>query len=56
MKAALSFTIIFILLFTTGCIELTDIFDAINAASLTRRQQRAKKLPAVKIEVAPVIE
>lgn len=56
MKAALSFIIIFILLFTTGCIELTDIFDAINATSLTRRQQNSKKLPAVKIEVAPVID
>ena len=56
MKAVLSFSIIFILLFTTGCIELTGIFDAINAASLKRRQQGGKKLPAVKIEVAPVID
>ena len=56
MKAALSFTIIFILLSTTGCIELTDIFDAINAASLTKRQQSAKKLPAVKIDESPIID
>lgn len=56
MKAALSFCIIFVLFFTTGCMEFTDIFDAINAASLTRRQQGAKKLPAVKIDESPVID
>ncbi len=39
MKAALSFDIIFILLFTTGCIEFSGIFDAINEASLAKRQQ-----------------
>lgn len=56
MKAALSFSIVFILFFSTGCIELTDIFDGINAASLTRRQQSAKKLPAVKIDESPIID
>ena len=64
MKAALSFSVIFILLLTTGCevlfqngsIGLSDIFDTINEAALARRQQSAKKLPAVKIEVAPVID
>ena len=64
MKAALSFSIISILFFTAGCdvlfengsIELANIFDAINEASLKRRQQSGKKLPAVKIEVPPVID
>ena len=64
MKAARSFSIIFILLFTAGCevlfqngsIEFTDIFDTISEASLKMRQQNSKKLPAVKIEAAPVID
>ena len=64
MKAALSFSVICILLLTTGCdvlfgngsIGLSDIFDAIDNTTRAMKQQNSKKLPAVKIEVAPVID
>ena len=64
MKATLSFSVICILLLTTGCdvlfengsIELSDIFDAIDNTNRAMKQQNSKKLPAVKIEVAPVID
>lgn len=64
MKAVLSFNVILILLLATGCevllqrrsIELEDIFDAIDEAARTMKQQNAKELPAVKIDVPPVID
>ena len=64
MKAVLFFNIIFILFLTTGCevllpegsIELEDIFEAIDAAALAMKQQDAKRLPAVKVDVPPVID
>ena len=64
MKAAIFFNAIFILLFTTGCevlfqeesIEIEDIFDAMDAAARAMKQQNAKELPAVKIDVPPVID
>ena len=64
MKAAIFFNAIFILLFTTGCevlfqeesIEIEDIFDAMDAAARAMKQQNSKELPAVKINVPPVID
>ena len=63
MKAATFLNAIFILLFTTGCevlfqeesIEIEDIFDAMDAAARAMAQPRAKELPAVKVDVPPVI-
>ena len=64
MKAVLSFSVIFILFFTTGCevllqkgsIEIEDIFDVIDDAARAMKQQNAKELPAVKIDAPPVID
>ncbi len=64
MKAVLSFSVIFILLFAIGCevllqkgsIEIEDIFEAIDDASRAMKQQNAKELPAVKIDEPPIID
>ncbi len=64
MKAAIFLYTIFILLFTTGCevlfqedpIEFPDIFDAIDNAARAMKQQNAKELPAVKVDVPPIID
>ena len=64
MKAALSFPIVFILFFTTGCeallperlITLEGIFEALDAAALAMKQQNAKELPAVKVDEPPIID
>lgn len=64
MKAVLSFNVIFILFFITGCevllqnrsIELEDIFDVIDDAARAMKQQNAKELPAVKIDEPPIID
>ncbi len=63
MKTVTFFNVIFILLFTTGCevlrrsgaIELKDILEAIDTAALALKQQNAKELPGVKVDVPPVI-
>ena len=64
MKAAIFFNAIFVLLCTTGCeilfqeepIEIEDIFDAMDARARAKKQQNAKELPAVKVDVPPVID
>ena len=64
MKAALSFTIVFILFLTTGCeilrpeglIALESIFAALTAEARPMQQQNAKELPAVKIDKPPIID
>ncbi|MYB93825.1 carbohydrate binding family 9 domain-containing protein [Candidatus Poribacteria bacterium] len=64
MKAILSFSVIFILFFITGCevlrqkgsIDLEDIFEALDAGALAMKQQNAKALRAVKIDEPPVID
>jgi hypothetical protein len=64
MKAVLSFSVIFILFLTTGCElmklknpkEVGDIFDAIGDAARAMAQPSAKQLPAVKVDLPPVID
>ena len=64
MKVIASFTTIFILFLTTECevigqkgsIELDDIFDAIGDATRAMTRSSAKELPAVKIDLPPVID
>lgn len=64
MKAAIFFNVIFVLLGATGCevlfqeesIEIEDIFDAMDAAARAMKQQNAKELLGVKVDVPPVID
>ena len=64
MKTAIFFNVIFVLLLTTGCevlfqeesIEIEDIFDAMDAAARAMKQQNAKELLGVKVDVPPVID
>ena len=64
MKATIFFNAIFILFFTTGCEVLVlqrlkepdNLFDAMNDAARAMARSSAKELPAVKVDVPPVID